>query len=107
MLTTKCSNCKIIPTSHYYVNEKKGTNTFFSNNTEKEVCGVATCYQCRSRFGDKDEKYMNYCIVCAAEIKYKEENKTVNKKRKVNHLPSRQSTRGQFKRNTRVGRNKK
>lgn len=63
-------------------------------------------FECRSKFGDSDGKYMNYCIACGREVK-KQENKVVNRKRKQNTLPSRQFSRGGLKRSNRVSRNKK
>lgn len=70
--TTRCHKCKRLPTSHYCVNPKKGSNTFFSNDTELEICRTAHCLQCRNENGDVSGEYMNYCNVCSAEIKLKE-----------------------------------
>ena len=72
-----------MPTGHYCVKEKEGSLTFFSDNSDKEVCGVLTCFECRKKFGYSDGKYMNYCIGCSRELK-KKDNKTVIRKRKPN-----------------------
>ena len=102
--STKCRHCKLMPTGHYCVKQKKGSNTYFSDNTRNEVCGVATCFECRSKFGDKDGKYMNYCIACSREMK-KVEIAALNKKRKGKALPKvlpiRKSARGGLKRSNR------
>ena len=108
--STKCRHCKLLPTGHYCVNLKKGSNTFFSDNQKKEICGVATCFECRSKFGDKDGKTANYCISCSSEMK-KLQTAAASKKRKgpaiQKALPIRKSVRGRSQRNTRQNSNKK
>ena len=110
---TKCGLCKLMPTGHYCVNEKKGSNTFFSDKPDKEVCGFPTCTQCRSRSGDDDGKYMNYCITCSSKMKEAgpaSHQVSARKKRKVppnKKLPLRQSVRGRMQSRTRQRSQKK
>ena len=63
---SKCYKCNLMPTNHYCVNDMPGSNVFFSDNKEREVCGNATCCECRSRIGDIDGKYVNYCLECVS-----------------------------------------
>ena len=66
-VSTRCNHCSLLPTSHYCVTEKKGSNVFFSDNRGKEVCGRATCFECRQKFGDIDGEYANICLDCVSE----------------------------------------
>ena len=81
--STKCNRCSLLPTNHYCVREKEGSNVFFSDDKEKEVCGSATCFQCRSQFGDIDGKYANICLSCVNELII-EKNNSTTKQSEVN-----------------------
>ena len=64
--SSRCYKSTLMPTNHYCVNDMPGSNVFFSDNKEREVCDNATCCECRSRIGDIDGKYVNYCLECVS-----------------------------------------
>ena len=91
-VSTRCNHCSLLPTNHYCVTEKKGSNVFFSDNRGKEVCGRATCFECRQKFGDIDGEYANICLDCVSEKILEKNNSTAKKTPRANKKNETKST---------------
>ena len=54
-VSKKCDYCDIIPTNHYCTSPKHGYMIFMEGNDTVEVCGNASCFECRGKWGDAED----------------------------------------------------